>query len=164
MSDNRSFFSGAIAGTSVDITLFPLDTVKTRLQSSQGFWKAGGFRGIYSGLSAAAAGSAPSGALFFSTYETMKRLLSSSSLSGKESHTTHMAAAAIGEMAACSIRVPTEIVKQRLQTGSYASFQHALFQIRTREGLRGFYCGYWGTVARGIPFSFIQFPLWEELK
>lgn len=52
---------GAVAGTSVDIALFPLDTIKTRLQSAEGFFKAGGFRGVYSGLSAAAAGSAPGG-------------------------------------------------------------------------------------------------------
>ena len=50
-----------MAGTSVDIALFPLDTIKTRLQSAHGFFKAGGFRGVYSGLSAAAAGSAPGG-------------------------------------------------------------------------------------------------------
>ena len=43
------------------MTLFPLDTLKTRLQSAQGFWKAGGFRGIYSGLGSAALGSAPTG-------------------------------------------------------------------------------------------------------
>ncbi len=42
--------SGATAGTSVDLILFPLDTVKTRLQSKIGFWKSGGFKGIYSGL------------------------------------------------------------------------------------------------------------------
>ena len=50
-----------MAGLSVDITLFPIDTVKTRLQSPQGFAKAGGFRGIYSGLGSAAVGSMPSG-------------------------------------------------------------------------------------------------------
>ncbi len=50
-----------MAGTSVDVALFPLDTIKTRLQSSQGFIKAGGFNGVYKGLSAAAAGSAPGG-------------------------------------------------------------------------------------------------------
>lgn len=37
-------------------------TTRGRLQSSEGFWKAGGFRGIYKGLGAAAAGSAPGGA------------------------------------------------------------------------------------------------------
>lgn len=50
-----------MAGTSVDVALFPLDTVKTRLQSAEGFWKSGGFRGVYRGLSVAAAGSAPGG-------------------------------------------------------------------------------------------------------
>ena len=61
--------AGGLAGTSVDVALFPIDTLKTRLQAPQGFLKAGGFRGIYNGLAAAAAGSAPGAALFFSTYE-----------------------------------------------------------------------------------------------
>lgn len=45
----------------VDLTLFPLDTIKTRLQSQQGFHKAGGFRGIYAGVPSAAVGSFPNG-------------------------------------------------------------------------------------------------------
>ena len=45
-----SLISGGVAGTAVDVALFPLDTIKTRLQSSQGFLKAGGFRGVYAGL------------------------------------------------------------------------------------------------------------------
>ena len=61
--------AGGMAGTSVDIALFPIDTIKTRLQAPQGFLAAGGFRGIYQGLGAAAAGSAPGAALFFSVYE-----------------------------------------------------------------------------------------------
>lgn len=65
--------AGGCAGTSVDVALFPIDTLKTRLQSPQGFLKAGGFRGIYNGLGAAAAGSAPGAALFFSTYEVSYR-------------------------------------------------------------------------------------------
>ena len=44
-----SLVSGGLAGTAVDVSLFPLDTIKTRLQSKQGFLAAGGFRNIYSG-------------------------------------------------------------------------------------------------------------------
>ena len=47
------------------MALFPLDTLKTRLQSAQGFLKAGGLRGIYSGLGSAAVGSAPTGEIFY---------------------------------------------------------------------------------------------------
>ncbi len=52
---------GGGAGLSVDMVLFPLDTIKTRLQSEQGFYRAGGFRGLYAGVGSAAAGSIPSG-------------------------------------------------------------------------------------------------------
>ena len=65
----NALVAGGLAGTSVDVTLFPIDTLKTRMQSPQGFLKAGGFRGIYNGLGAAAVGSAPGAALFFSSYE-----------------------------------------------------------------------------------------------
>lgn len=45
----------------MDLILFPLDTIKTRLQSPQGFNQAGGFRGIYAGVPSAAIGSFPNG-------------------------------------------------------------------------------------------------------
>lgn len=65
----NSLVAGGMAGTTVDVALFPIDTIKTRLQSPQGFRAAGGFAGIYNGLGAAALGSAPGAAMFFSTYE-----------------------------------------------------------------------------------------------
>ena len=107
MTDRKepSFFvslvSGGIAGTTVDVALYPLDTIKTRLQAPQGFLKAGGFKGVYKGLSAAAVGSAPGAALFFSTYEMSKQVLHdrNSSSSGKQlpQPVIHMIAASIGE-------------------------------------------------------------------
>ena len=36
--------------------------------------------------------------------------------------------------------------------------------IHAEAGLMTFYTGYWTTVAREIPFSFIQFPIYEGLK
>lgn len=53
--------SGACAGLSVDVILFPLDTIKTRLQSEAGFFKSGAFKRIYSGLGSTIVGSAPGG-------------------------------------------------------------------------------------------------------
>ena len=49
-SMHTALISGGLAGMSVDICLFPLDTLKTRLQSSQGFAAAGGFKNIYRGI------------------------------------------------------------------------------------------------------------------
>lgn len=61
--------AGGCASSAVDVLIFPLDTIKTRLQSQAGFQAAGGYRGLFRGVSAAAIGSAPGGALFFGTYE-----------------------------------------------------------------------------------------------
>ena len=40
-----SLISGGCAGISVEVSLFPLDTLKTRLQAEGGIWKSGGTTG-----------------------------------------------------------------------------------------------------------------------
>ena len=64
---------------------------------------------------------------------------------------------------ACLIRVPSEVIKQRSQAGQGSSL-HVFRQTLSRDGLRGFYRGYGSTILREIPFSVIQFPLWELIK
>ncbi|CAM9370791.1 unnamed protein product [Phaeothamnion confervicola] len=150
--------AGGLAGTAVDVALYPLDTIKTRLQSAQGFVKAGGFSGIYKGLGAAAVGSAPGAAVFFSTYESAK------AFAGRESPAVHMAAASAGEVMACVVRVPTENVKQKVQAGLHATGRGAVVAILKADGAHGFYAGFWTTVMREVPFSLIQFPLYERFK
>jgi len=137
--------AGGIAGVAVDTALFPLDTIKTRLQSPLGFAKSGGFRGVYSGLSTAALGSAPTAALFFCAYESTKKILNNMPVISAFQPGVHMLSAATGEIMACIIRVPVEVVKQRQQAGVHSS-------------------SYRTTVLREIPFAFIQFPLWEWTK
>lgn len=177
-----------MAGTTVDLSLFPLDTLKTRLQSSEGFIASGGFRGIYRGIGSTVVGSAPGAALFFVTYDSVKRALSNrkrttqhtadgtkitppAAQSGWSEPLTHMVAASLGEVAACAVRVPTEVVKQRAQAShhpsSLASLQHILGQRRA-HGLahvwRELYRGWGITIMREVPFTVIQFPLWEGMK
>jgi solute carrier family 25 S-adenosylmethionine transporter 26 len=165
MSDpafTSSLVSGGCAGIAVDISLFPLDTIKTRLQSSQGFWKAGGFSRIYAGIGPAAVGSAPNAAIFFCTYDSVKKLAKSKGVADGTS--LHMFASSLGEISACLVRVPVEIVKQRRQASVGNSSIGIIRNVLQTEGPRGLYRGYLTTVFREIPFSLIQFPLWEFLK
>jgi solute carrier family 25 S-adenosylmethionine transporter 26 len=80
----------------------------------------------------------------------------------------HMGAASCGEIAACLVRVPAEVIKQRTQTSKYSSsYQTFLSLWRNEKGegvLRGFYRGWGTTIMREIPFTMIQFPLYEWLK
>lgn len=171
-----ALLAGALAGTTVDLSLFPLDTLKTRLQSSAGFFASGGFRGIYRGVGSALVGSAPGAAFFFCTYESTKAFLSASpsfQSGGKRSQAVeHMLAASAGEVAACAVRVPTEVVKQRAQAGQHggssAAALGAILRHRHTVGLAGvwreLYRGWGITVMREVPFTILQFPLWEALK
>ena len=172
--------AGAFAGTAVDLSLYPIDTLKTRLQSSHGFQASGGFRGIYAGVGSALAGSAPSAALFFVTYESVKSLLHEARITNGQvavassqwsEPLVHMAAASLGEVAACAVRVPTEVIKQRAQASQYGTSMAALravLRMRREIGLLGvfreMYRGWNVTVLREIPFTVIQFPLWEGMK
>ncbi|KAI0411348.1 mitochondrial carrier domain-containing protein [Xylaria grammica] len=188
-----ALLAGGIAGTTVDLSLFPLDTLKTRLQSSAGFFPSGGFRGVYRGVGSAVVGSAPGAAFFFCTYEGVKDALSRArrrrqdedaalarlgGVSIERSGGTwaepleHMIAASLGEVAACAVRVPTEVIKQRAQAGHHGgSSAGALRAILRQFGTVGFtgvwrelYRGWGITVMREVPFTVIQFPLWEALK
>ncbi|XP_051010905.1 S-adenosylmethionine mitochondrial carrier protein [Acomys russatus] len=158
-----SLVAGGVAGASVDLILFPLDTIKTRLQSPQGFSKAGGFRGIYAGVPSTAVGSFPNAAAFFLTYEYVKCLLHTDSASHFRPM-KHMLAASAGEVVACLIRVPSEVVKQRAQVSASSRTLQIFSTILSEEGIQGLYRGYKSTVLREIPFSLVQFPLWESLK
>ncbi|CEG69395.1 hypothetical protein RMATCC62417_05480 [Rhizopus microsporus] len=157
----QAMLAGACAGTAVDTVLFPLDTIKTRLQSQHGFIASGGFRGIYSGLLSAVIGSAPNASLFFVTYEATKRVLSTTL---DHAPLTHMIAASCGETIACTVRVPTEVIKQRMQTKQFTSTSAAVSHVLRTEGILGMYRGFLSTVAREIPFTCIQFPLYEYFK
>lgn len=185
-SFQSALLAGALAGTTVDLSLFPLDTLKTRLQSSAGFFPSGGFSGIYRGIGSAVVGSAPGAAFFFCTYETTKsylgkRIRRNSSETKDGAHgwvpadiPTHMIASSLGEIAACSVRVPTEVVKQRAQAGHHGgSSAKALGHILSRYSVAGgglfavwreLYRGWGITVFREVPFTVIQFPLWEAMK
>ncbi|KAL0094782.1 mitochondrial carrier domain-containing protein [Phycomyces blakesleeanus] len=160
----QALVAGALAGTAVDTALFPLDTIKTRLQSQAGFIASGGFRGVYSGLLSAVIGSAPNASLFFVTYESMKRLLSASIDNPQYAPFVHMTAASFGEISACTVRVPTEVIKQRMQTKQFQVTSSAVSHVIRTEGILGFYRGFLSTVAREIPFTCIQFPLYEYFK
>jgi solute carrier family 25 S-adenosylmethionine transporter 26 len=170
---SRSLAAGAVAGTLTDISLYPLDTLKTRLQSAAGFFPSGGFSRVYRGVGSAIVGSAPSAALFFITYDETKRFLFHLFPSTREQGSAtaplvHMAAGSAGEMAGCVIRVPVEVIKQRAQAAQHpSSWASARHVWRSHSGLplvRAMYRGGGVTLLREVPFTMVQFSLWEALR
>lgn len=168
-----SLFAGAFAGFTVDVVLFPLDTLKTRMQlaapsastaTATTLSKPPLFKGLYQGFGPAVAASAPAAAAFFAVYDYTKRLLEARVKDAKYTPLCHMVAAAAGDIAGSTVRVPFEVVKQRMQSGMYNSARQAVRATIAAEGVRGFFKGYGSLVLRELPFDAIQFPLYEFLQ
>jgi solute carrier family 25 S-adenosylmethionine transporter 26 len=81
-----------------------------------------------------------------------------------------MIAASVGEAAACLVRVPTEVVKAKMQTGESSGLMQTIGKVlKEKHGplssvMGGLYRGYGITLMREIPFAMIQFPLYEKSK
>lgn len=102
-------------------------------------------------------------ALFVGVYEPAKQKLLRM-FPENLSAFAHLTAGAIGGIAASFVRVPTEVVKQRMQTGQFTSASNAVRFIASKEGLRGFYAGYGSFLLRDLPFDAIQFCLYEQIR
>lgn len=154
--------AGGAAGVVVETVLYPIDTIKTRIQAarvgSKIHWK-----GLYSGLAGNLAGVLPASAIFVGVYEPTKQKLLKL-FPENLSAFAHLTAGAIGGAASSLIRVPTEVVKQRMQTGQFTSAPNAVRLIVAKEGFRGLYAGYSSFLLRDLPFDAIQFCLYEQLR
>ena len=114
----------------------------------------------------------PSAASFFVVYDGIKRTFIHPEMSSSTQAYVHMLASSSGEIAACAVRVPTEVVKQRAQAGLFGGSSLLAFKdilaLRKSHGpstmLRELYRGSGITIMREIPFTIIQFSLWEYIK
>jgi len=160
--------SGVCAGVFVETLFYPLDTIKTRLQAARGGTgllgansnKANLFKGVFNGLSKNIAGCAPATALFFLAYEPTKRYLERT-LPPEQNYVAMFTAGATGCLASSVVRVPTEVIKTRAQTGNRVQ---SLGGILRASGIAGLFVGYGSFLIRDLPFDAIEFSLYEEAK
>ena len=157
----NSLIAGSLSGFVADSILFPFDTVKSRLQSAEGFLKSGGFRHIYKGVTSFALGSLPNSAAFFATYEISKQLLPNYI---PNQTAVYLMSSGMAELNALIIRVPFEVVKQRAQVYDHFNSRTAFRYTWRTEGLPGFYRGFTNNAMRDLPFGLCQMPLWEFFK
>ncbi|XP_039143459.1 S-adenosylmethionine carrier 1, chloroplastic/mitochondrial [Dioscorea cayenensis subsp. rotundata] len=158
----EGFVAGGTAGVVVETALYPIDTIKTRLQAAHGGSKIH-WKGLYSGLAGNLAGVLPASAVFVGIYEPTKQKLLKV-FPENLSAVAHLTAGALGGAVSSLIRVPTEVVKQRMQTGQFASAPDAVRLIVTKEGFKGLYAGYKSFLLRDLPFDAIQFCIYEQLR
>mmetsp|Transcript_7192 Transcript_7192/g.11346 ORF Transcript_7192/g.11346 Transcript_7192/m.11346 type:complete len:321 (-) Transcript_7192:34-996(-) len=161
----QNLLVGGIARAVAVTSVFPVDTIKTRLQAggSGGLGDALKEGKLFNGYGAALASQIPYGMLVFGTYETNKVFLLKEF---PDAPTTllYLVAAVAGDLAGSLVLTPGEVLKQRVQAGGFPSILAALKGTLASSGPAGLYTGYFGLVARDLPFRAIQLPLYEAFK
>jgi solute carrier family 25 S-adenosylmethionine transporter 26 len=177
LRENRaSLLASAVARAVATILMFPLDTLKTRLQSAssarlssrEAFGAVLAQGRFYNGLGSTLIGQVPYGALTFGTYECYKQLLEDLGLPSRRLR--WVLAAVLGDLTGSLWLTPSELIKQRLQNmqggatavAESSSAWQVLRQSWQQSGIAGLYRGYSGQVARDVPFRAIQLLLFED--
>lgn len=185
--------AGSIAGVMEHSCFFPLDTIKTCLQSGRvkgingsrgmiAFVRSNGVGSLFRGLPAVVFGNVPAHASMFTTYELSKRWMSriAARLQGRSEDrpgklrnvnmgvfNSVVSPAVCGGLSTIShdvIATPIDVVKQRLQVGSYKGMRDCIVTMLRNEGLRSFYRSLPITLFMNIPQTGLFVLLNENIK
>ncbi|PWY81904.1 mitochondrial carrier [Aspergillus heteromorphus CBS 117.55] len=120
------WISGAFAVLIVDFLVYPVDTLKTRIQSpnytpvykdpatgrvNRGLL----FRGLYQGVGSVVLATIPASGSFFTTYETLKHLGTQQSKYTIPTPLLHTLSSCTAEAVSCAVLTPAEVIKQNAQ-------------------------------------------------
>eukprot|EP00931_Biecheleriopsis_adriatica_P086812 TRINITY_DN61396_c0_g1_i1.p1 TRINITY_DN61396_c0_g1~~TRINITY_DN61396_c0_g1_i1.p1 ORF type:complete len:330 (+),score=72.35 TRINITY_DN61396_c0_g1_i1:86-1075(+) len=169
----RHAVAGSCAGIVEHVSMYPVDTVKTRMQAShvpiggceamRAVLRERGVVGLMRGSTVIGAGCIPAHIGLFGTYElTMARLVDRQS-----EDLQPLRAAFCGGAAAVvhdTVLTPHDVVKQRLQLGHYGGARHCVASMLQHEGLAGFYRSLPATLAMNVPYTGMLVAANESLK
>lgn len=165
---HEQVLAGAAAGAAVSCSMYPLNTLKTRLMSGSAALTgdASIFRHLWRGSRFDMVAQATATAVFFSAYSQLQQRLDHTPASGdsRVSGWNTMLAGMGGAMAASLVAVPAEVVRSHVQTCKYPTTQAAMRGILQSKGMRGLYRGYTASLARDLPFDTMQITIFEVLR
>ncbi|KAF7264127.1 hypothetical protein GWI33_000597 [Rhynchophorus ferrugineus] len=167
--------AGAIAGVMEHCVMYPLDSVKTRMQSlitpgsdgiGQTFFKMVRQEGILRpirGMGAMIMGAGPAHAVYFSSYEFLKETFKDLVPSSRYHTLCYGAAGCLSTLFHDGVLNPAEVVKQRMQmvNSPYKSVMSCILDIYRTEGPKAFYRSYTTQLTMNVPFQSIHFMVYE---
>lgn len=167
--------AGAAAGIMEHSIMYPVDVVKTRMQSLEpnpktryknvfdALHRIARYEGIGNslrGINAVIYGAGPAHAMYFAVYEEMKNRLTGSQ---RGQHLSNGLAGCFATVVHDVVMNPAEVVKQRMQIydSPYKTCSDAFLVIAKREGVLAFYRSFTTQLAMNIPFQSIHFMVYE---
>lgn len=143
----------------------PVEAVTESIHTSKGISR------LWRGVQTMMTGCVPAHALYFSSYELIKRNLSVSTVDPKTgTSSTNLdafgatVAGVISTFFHDSIMTPMDTVKQRMQLGHYESMTQAFSLILQQEGALGLYRSFGVTLLTNLPYGIIVMNTNEFLR
>uniref|UniRef100_U5ETE7 Putative mitochondrial carrier protein mrs3/4 n=1 Tax=Corethrella appendiculata TaxID=1370023 RepID=U5ETE7_9DIPT len=172
-SVSTNMTAGAIAGVMEHCVMYPLDSVKTRMQSLshmrvhdtimttyRDMIKTEGLLRPFRGMGAVVAGAGPAHAFYFGAYEYSKEFLGTLQI---KNEINYVISATLATLIHDAISIPADVVKQRLQmyNSPYRSIVHCAKNVYRTEGIAAFYRSYSTQLVMNLPYSAIHFSTYE---
>lgn len=180
--------AGAFAGIMEHTVMYPIDSIKTRMQmftsgepasrlvilSISRISLSEGAYALWRGVSSVVLGAGPAHAVYFSVFEAVKTMLvnrlTTRQLTRMVTDETHpliaLGAGIAATIASDALMTPFDVLKQRMQVSeqltSVRLLQTAL-KIYKAEGAGAFFISYPTTLFTNIPFAALNFGFYEYL-
>ncbi|CAI9090985.1 OLC1v1025894C1 [Oldenlandia corymbosa var. corymbosa] len=166
----KSALAGGLSCALSTSLMHPVDTIKTRVQAStltfpQILSKLPelGARGLYRGSIPAILGQFSSHGLRTGIFEASKLVLINVAPTLPDLQVQSVASFC-STFLGTAVRIPCEVLKQRLQAGLYENVGEAIVGTWNKDGLQGFFRGTGATLFREVPFYVAGMGLYAESK
>ncbi|XP_068606993.1 mitoferrin-2-like [Brachionichthys hirsutus] len=181
VASSTHMLAGSVAGVMEHCLMYPVDCVKTRMQSlhpepgaryrnvmdalrrivqTEGVWRP------IRGVNVLAVGAGPAHALYFASYEKIKFSLSDAIHPGANGHFANGVAGCMATLLHDAIMNPAEVVKQRMQmfNSPYRGALDCGASLLRREGPAAFYRSFTTQLTMNVPFQALHFMTYEHLQ
>ncbi|CAN6344144.1 unnamed protein product [Urochloa humidicola] len=166
----KSALAGGLASALSTSLLHPIDSMKTRVQASTLSFPELisklpqiGLRGLYRGSIPAILGQFSSHGLRTGIFEASKVVLINVAPTLPEIQVQSMASFC-STVLGTAVRIPCEVLKQRLQAGIFNNVGEAIVGTLQQDGPKGFFRGTGATLCREVPFYVAGMCLYAEAK
>uniref|UniRef100_A0A5B6ZI21 Putative Mitochondrial substrate carrier family protein isoform 1 n=1 Tax=Davidia involucrata TaxID=16924 RepID=A0A5B6ZI21_DAVIN len=166
----KSALAGGLSCALSTSLMYPMDTIKTRVQASTLTFPEIisklpeiGVRGLYRGSIPAILGQFSSHGLRTGIFEASKLVLINVAPTLPDIQVQSVASFC-STFLGTAVRIPCEVLKQRLQAGIFDNVGEAIVGTWHQDGLKGFFRGTGATLCREVPFYVAGMGLYAESK
>ncbi|XP_057983140.1 calcium-dependent mitochondrial ATP-magnesium/phosphate carrier protein 2-like isoform X2 [Malania oleifera] len=177
--------AGGMAGAVAQTAIYPMDLVKTRLQTytcesgkipklstlSKDIWVQEGPRAFYKGLVPSLLGIIPYAGIDLAAYETLKDLSKKYILIDSDpGPLVQLGCGTVSGALGATCVYPLQVVRTRMQAqrpnsgASYKGMSDVFQRTFQREGFRGFYKGLFPNLLKVVPSASITYMVYESMK